>query len=157
MAGSIIGEVRAEPNLTPLLDIVFQLITFFMLVINFSADNYDQRVHLPVAGSARPVEDTQRVSEDRIVLNVDRDGHLLVGGLVQPVNEALQTIKHQADLVRLNLKAAGQKVDPVNGLPTTIVFRADKDSTFASVMTLINACQTQGFRKFALKAMTSAS
>ena len=157
MAGSIIGEVRAEPNLTPLLDIVFQLITFFMLVINFSADNYDQRVHLPVAGSARPVEDTQRVSEDRIVLNVDRDGHLLVGGLTQPLNEALQTIKHQADLVKLNLKAAGQKVDPVNGLPTTIVFRADKDANCASVMKLINACQTHGFHKFALKAMTSAS
>ncbi|HMF38948.1 MAG TPA: biopolymer transporter ExbD, partial [Isosphaeraceae bacterium] len=106
MAGSVTGEVRAEPNLTPLLDVVFQLITFFMLVINFTAENYDQRVHLPVAGSARPVEDTQRVSEDRIVLNVDRDGHLLVGGLTQPLNEALQTIKHQADLVKLNLKAA---------------------------------------------------
>ena len=45
----------AEPDLTPLLDIVFQLITFFMLVINFSNDNYDQRVRLPVAGTARPV------------------------------------------------------------------------------------------------------
>ncbi|MGZ3382424.1 MAG: ExbD/TolR family protein, partial [Isosphaeraceae bacterium] len=40
MAGSVTGEVRAEPNLTPLLDVVFQLITFFMLVINFAADNY---------------------------------------------------------------------------------------------------------------------
>src|SRR6516165_9453670 len=107
MAGSVHSEIRAEPNLTPLLDIVFQLITFFMLVINFTAENYDQRVRLPVAGSARPVEDTQRVSEDRLVLNVDRDGHLLVGGQSQSLNEALQTIKHQADLVRLNLKAAG--------------------------------------------------
>jgi biopolymer transport protein ExbD len=155
MAGGVHSEIRAEPNLTPLLDIVFQLITFFMLVINFTAENYDQRVRLPVAGSARPVEDTQRVSEDRLVLNVDRDGHLLVGGQTQTLNEALQTIKHQADLVRLNLKAAGLKPDTVKGLPTTIVFRADKDATFASVMNLINACQVQGFRKFALKAMTS--
>jgi biopolymer transport protein ExbD len=155
LAGSVHSEIRAEPNLTPLLDIVFQLITFFMLVINFTAENYDQRVRLPVAGSARPVEDTQRVSEDRLVLNVDRDGHLLVGGQSQSLNEALQTIKHQADLVRLNIKAAGLKVDSVKGLPTTIVFRADKDATFASVMNLINACQVQGFRKFALKAMTS--
>ena len=50
-------ELKAEPNLTPLLDVVFQLITFFMLVINFSSENYDQRVRLPVAESARPVED----------------------------------------------------------------------------------------------------
>ncbi len=155
MAGSVTAEVRSEPNLTPLLDVVFQLITFFMLVINFTADNYDQRVHLPVAGSARPVEDSQRVSEDRIVLNVDRDGHLLVGGQTQTIAEALQSIKHQADLVKLNLKAAGQKIE-AGRLPTTVVFRADKDATFASVMTLINACQNQGFVKFALKAMTSS-
>jgi biopolymer transport protein ExbD len=148
-------EVRAEPNLTPLLDVVFQLITFFMLVINFTAENYDQRVHLPVAGSARPVEDTQRVSEDRFVLNIDREGHLLVGGQAQTFNEAIRTIKHQADLIKLNLKASGIKYDATGGLPTTIIFRADKDATFASVMNLINACQSQGFRKFALKAMTS--
>ncbi len=156
MAGPVHGEVRAEPNLTPLLDVVFQLITFFMLVVNFTAENYDRRVHLPVAGSARPIEDTQRVSEDRLVLNVDRDGHLLVGGQVQSLNEAIQSIKHQADLVKLNLRASGLKFDPGKGLPTTIVFRADKDAVFSSVMTLINACQSQGFRKFALKAMTSA-
>ena len=157
MAGSVTTEIHAEPNLTPLLDVVFQLITFFMLVINFTAENYDQRVHLPVAGSARPVEDTQRVSEDRFVLNVDRDGHLLVGGQAQVLNEAIQTIKHQADLVKLNLKASGLKYEPGSGLPTTIIFRADKDATFSSVMNLINACQTAGFRKFALKAMTSGA
>lgn len=155
MAGQVTADVRAEPNLTPLLDVVFQLITFFMLVINFTADNYDRRVHLPVAGSARPVEDSQRISEDRLVLNVDRDGHLLVGNQAQPVNEAIATIHHHADLVKLNLKASGLKFDKTKGLPTMIVFRADKDSTFASVMKLLNACQTQGFVKFALKAMTS--
>ena len=114
-------------------------------------------MHLPVAGSARPVEDTQRVSEDRLVLNVDREGHLLIGGEVQPLHKAIQTIKHQADLVKLNLKAGRPKARSGNGLPTTIVFRADKDATFSSVMSLIKACQTQGFRKFALKAMTSTS
>lgn len=156
MAGSVSSEVQAEPNLTPLLDVVFQLITFFMLVINFTSDNYDRRIRLPVAGSARPVEDSQRVSEDRFVLNVDREGHLLVGGQVQPLGEAIRSIKHQADLVKLNLRAAGLKFDPAKGLPTTIVFRADKDATFASVMNLIKACQTNGFQKFALKAMNSA-
>jgi biopolymer transport protein ExbD len=155
MAGAVNLELHAEPNLTPLLDVVFQLITFFMLVVNFTAENYDQRVHLPVAGSARPVEDTQRVSEDRIVLNVDNAGHLLVGGQAQSLNEAIASIKHQADLIKLNLKASGLKFDPAAGLPTTVVFRADKDATFATVLNLISVCQAQGFRKFALKAMTS--
>ncbi len=157
MAGALHGELKAEPNLTPLLDIVFQLITFFMLVINFSAENYDQRVRLPVAGSAQPLEDEKQVSEDRLVFNVDRDGHLLLAGEAQPLNKAIQTIKHQADLVRLNLKAGNIKLDPGGGLPTIIVLRADKDTNFSSLNDLLKACQASGFRKFALKAMSSAS
>jgi biopolymer transport protein ExbD len=147
---------KAEPNLTPLLDIVFQLITFFMLVINFSNDNYDQRVRLPVAGTARPVEDGARVNEDRLVLNIDRDGHLLMNGESLTTNKAIAEIKHQADLVKLNLKAAGQKPDASGGLPTTIVLRADKDTPFTNLYTLITACQSNGFHKFSLKAMSKS-
>lgn len=144
----------AEPDLTPLLDVVFQLITFFMLVINFSNDNYDQRVRLPVAGTARPVEDREKISEDRLVLNVDNKGHLLMNGQEMPTHKAIAEIKHQADLVRLNLNAAGQKPDATGGLPTTIVLRADKDTPFSLLHSLIKACQTNGFHKFALKAMS---
>jgi biopolymer transport protein ExbD len=155
MSANFSTELKAEPNLTPLLDVVFQLITFFMLMINFSSDNYDRRITLPVAGSARPVEDDQTVSEDRLVLNIDSKGHLLMGGEAQPIHKAVQTIHHQAELIRLNLKASRQKLDPSGALPTTIVLRADREATSASVLDLIKACQSNGFRKFALKAMNA--
>ena len=144
---------KAEPNLTPLLDVVFQLITFFMLVINFSNDNYDQRVKLPVAGTARPVDDAEKASDDRLVLNVDSEGRLLMNGEEMTTQSAVQEIRHQAELVKLNLRAAGHKPDPGGGLPTTIVFRADRDATFSDLYALIKACQSNGFYKFALKAM----
>ncbi len=147
----------AEPDLTPLLDIVFQLITFFMLVINFSNENYDQRVRLPVAGTARPMDESDKASEDRLVLNVDREGHLIFNGKTMTTHDAIAEIKHQADLVKLNLKAAGHKVDAAKGLPTTIVLRSDKDTPFTNLYTLIEACQSHGFLKFALKAMNAAS
>ena len=156
MSAQMSNKMKAEPNLTPLLDVVFQLITFFMLVINFSSENYDQRVRLPVAESARPIDDSQQVSEDRLVLNVDEEGHLLIGGEVQPLHQALQTIKHQADLVRLNMRAAGTKIGASGSLPTTIIFRADRDATFGTILPLIKGCQSNGFRKFALKAMNAA-
>ncbi len=153
-----VGADRAEPNLTPLLDVVFQLITFFMLVINFSNENYDARVRLPVAGEAKPVEDSEKAAmEDRLVLNVDRQGHLILNGRVLTTSQALQEIKHQADLVKLNVEAAGLKVDLAKGWPTTIVLRADRDTPFSSLYTLITACQARGFRKFALKAMTGGA
>ena len=56
MSGSVPGGgVKAEPNLTPILDMVFQLITFFMLVINFKAAELDLSLQLPVIGSAKPL------------------------------------------------------------------------------------------------------
>ena len=88
MSVSMGNEIRAEPNLTPLLDIVFQLITFFMLVINFSQDNFDSRIKLPVAGSARPQDDAARLAEDRLVLNVDSTGNLIWSGQVLSIDEA---------------------------------------------------------------------
>src|SRR5436305_5878071 len=98
MAAAMRSELRADPNLTPLLDVVFQLITFFMLVINFSSENYDARVRLPVAGSARPPEEGEKAAvEDHLVLNVDKQGHLLMSGQVLTSTKALQEIKHQAD------------------------------------------------------------
>jgi biopolymer transport protein ExbD len=160
MSASMGTEFKAEPNLTPLLDVVFQLITFFMLVINFSSENYDQRVRLPVAESAVPAvpaADEARVSEDRLVLNIDKDGHLLIGGEVQPLHKAIQTIKHQADLVKLNLKAAGTKPDPTGTLPTVIILRGDRDVTFSSLNSLIKACESHGFKKFQFKAMNKTS
>src|SRR4051795_4142834 len=98
MSASMKSETKAEPNLTPLLDVVFQLITFFMLCINFSQDNYDQRVRLPVAGSARPVE-MPKAGEDRLVLNVDRQGRLLFNGQVYDTDGAIRQIDIQAQLV----------------------------------------------------------
>src|SRR5438477_8486162 len=99
MAGSVTSELKAEPNLTPLLDVVFQLITFFMLVINFSNENYDQRVRLPVVGSAKPVEGA--AAPDLLVLNIDKDGHLLFNGEALTTELAIREIEHQARLKRL--------------------------------------------------------
>ena len=57
---------------------VFQLITFFMLVINFKEASLDQSLQLPVLGSARPVD--TKGEEDLLVLNIDSEGRLKVYG-----------------------------------------------------------------------------
>ena len=69
MSGSVPGgPVKAEPNLTPILDMVFQLITFFMLVLNFKAAELDLSLRLPVIGSAKPLPEGAKVK--LLVLNV---------------------------------------------------------------------------------------
>ncbi len=151
MAGTFSEELKAEPNLTPLLDVVFQLITFFMLVINFSQDTYDARIKLPVAPSAKPVDSAQ-AAEDRLVLNINPNGTLLLNGREFGPDEAAREMQLQADLVKLNFRNKPD-FDP-NNLPTTLVIRADRNTPFEPLHKLIVACQTNGFRKFSLKAMT---
>src|SRR5947199_154969 len=153
MSASMSSETKAEPNLTPLLDVVFQLITFFMLVINFTNENYDQSVRLPVAGSARPVEGIQ--GEDRLVFNIDRDGKLIWNGQTLGTELAVREIQNQATLTRIGSSVGKTKLKPGDPLPTTIVLRADRDTPFAQLFSIISACQAQGFQKFALKAMNS--
>ncbi len=153
MSASMGNEIKAEPNLTPLLDVVFQLITFFMLVINFSQDNFDSRIKLPVAGSARPQDDATKLAEERLVLNVDSQGNLLFNGRTLSVEQAARTIKLEAQIARANLKAVKGKVGPNQELPARVVIRADRDTPFSALFALIGTCQTNGYQKFDLKAM----
>ncbi len=73
MSASLPSTANAEPNLTPMLDMVFQLVTFFMLVINFKSSALDLNLKLPVVGSARMVDAAAR---DLIVLNLTAHGAL---------------------------------------------------------------------------------
>ena len=91
----------AQPNLTPLLDMVFQLITFFMLVINFKDAALDQSLQLPVLGSARPLD--TKGQEDLLVLNIDAEGRLKVYGVPREVQSYI------ADEARQEEAASRQK------------------------------------------------
>src|SRR4051794_14593920 len=141
MAASTSNEIRAEPNLTPLLDVVFQLITFFMLVINFSQENFDSRIRLPVAGSARPQDDVSKLAEERLVLNVDNQGRLIFNGQVLTAAQAEQKIKLEAQIARANIKALKGKVEQGEKLPARVVIRADRDTPFSALFGLISTCQ----------------
>jgi len=56
------SEGLEEPNLIPLLDLVLQMVMFFMACTNFAMENLNEAVQLPLAQSAKPVEDLGRTS-----------------------------------------------------------------------------------------------
>jgi biopolymer transport protein ExbD len=149
MSGSAGGETHAEPNLTPILDMVFQLITFFMLVINFKAADYDITLKLPVVGSARPV-DTKGES-DLLILNINSKGELNVQGRI--VDNIPGYMKVEADASELLARKKDSNFKKGDDLPSTVVIRADKRTPFERLNKVITAAQEQGFRKFALKAL----
>lgn len=147
MSGSLSHAANAEPNLTPMLDMVFQLITFFMLVINFKAAALDMDLKLPVVGSARPVD--THGQEDLLILNVDQLGRLRVYGQEKDVQTY---IAGEAQASKLSARRKGIEGDS-DELPSTVVIRADRQTPFSLLNKIIATCQENGFRKFSLKAM----
>lgn len=147
MSASMSHASSAEPNLTPILDMVFQLITFFMLVINFKSASMDLSLKLPVVGSARPVDTQGR--EDLLVLNIDATGQLNVFGVPKEIETYIAA---EAQASRLTARRKGVDEDSEE-LPTIVVVRADRATPFHLLNRVILACQQNGFRRFALKAM----
>ncbi len=148
MAASIFSESSTQPNLVPILDMVFQLITFFMLVINFKEAALDQSLQLPVLGSARPLD--VKGDEDLLVLNINSSGQLTVYGRVTDVSSYIAAEAKQEEI---RMKAKNKNFKPGDELATTIVIRADRATPFRLLNDVIKACQRHNFRKFALKAM----
>jgi biopolymer transport protein ExbD len=149
MSGTLSTEVKAEPNLTPMLDMVFQLVTFFMLVINFKSAEMDLSLKLPVVGSARPVE--THGQRGLLVLNIDNAGNLKIYG--RAVQNIEGYVRNEAQASMLSNHLTAEEVAGGTELPTTIVIRADRATPFKMLNRVIKACQDNGFRKFALKAM----
>jgi len=152
MSSSLSHNASAEPNLTPILDMVFQLITFFMLVINFKTAAMDLDLKLPVVGSARPV-DTQG-QEDLLILNVNSHGELRVYG--QLVKDVAAYIANESQASLVVARRNNQQIKTGDELPSTVVIRADQGTPFAMLNQIVQTCQNNGYRKFALKAMNKA-
>ena len=140
----------AEPNLTPMLDMVFQLVTFFMLVINFKGATLDQTLKLPVLGSARPIDFDP--NNEPITLNVDTEGMVRVYGKPTPAEDY---ISKEVQMMKKLAAASGREVDDKK-IDRPVVLRADKDVPFQKLNHVIKVCQEKGFHNFQLSAMTRA-
>ena len=127
-----------------MLDMVFQLITFFMLVSNFKAAELDMNLKLPVVGSARPVD--TKGKEEFLILNIDIKGTLKVYGIEKDIESY---IAGEALVVR-EKKPELKKGDE---LPVTVVIRADRGTPFKMLNKIITTSQDNGFLKYALRAM----
>src|SRR5260370_39985963 len=79
------SAIKAEPNLTPLLDVVLQLLMFFMMCVNFVSEQVNEHIQLPVAQSARPMDKREG---EVLYLNLNRQGGLEVVGKDTMTNPA---------------------------------------------------------------------
>ncbi|HEX3998889.1 MAG TPA: biopolymer transporter ExbD [Pirellulales bacterium] len=142
---------KAEPNLTPMLDMVFQLITFFMLVINFKTNQIDRQLDLPVVGTARPVDTHGELS--MMMININNLGKYTVYNKPFSAPEMEQYIQRQAELDRLSARRANRSFDDADDLPTIVVIRADRNTPFDKLSRILKICQDNHYRNFAFRAL----
>ena len=142
-------------DMTPMIDVTFQLLIFFMVVINFSDADNSQRVNLPKSDLAIPPD---KPLEDQVTLQVaprnQQHGkrHLgsviLVGAaVVNSPAELVPFLKAEVDALRQKSRGHSKTVKDI-----TVIIRADSDTKTGFVQEIIQICQKNGFEKFALRA-----
>ena len=152
----------AEPDLTPLLDLVLQLLMFFIINVNFVAEQVSADIKLPSSESARPVDKAdpaaifvgQKVKTNEFLnkltpqekLRVQNSDSLVLIPTQPPMTlpEAKAWLRDKYDSIS-KLKAGG-KVD------TIIYFRPDEDLEYGQMVTLMNYCKIAGFTRIKVRA-----
>ena len=74
----VMQEDSGEMDMTPMIDIVFNLLIFFMVITDLSQKDIAE-LTLPIAYMAS--EDKDDDPDDRIILNIDKQGQLLFKGV----------------------------------------------------------------------------
>jgi biopolymer transport protein ExbD len=131
----------AEADMTPMIDMTFQLIAFFMVLINFSDAETNERIKLPSSQLAKPPD---APLAEPITLQLTKEGTVLYAGeeiAVGGMRAALQRERALLERLRKPISAA------------TIIIRADAETKTGVVQELIRVSQEVGFEKFVMRAM----
>ncbi|MEN6496133.1 MAG: biopolymer transporter ExbD [Thermoguttaceae bacterium] len=133
-------KTSAEGDMTPMIDIVFQLVIFFMLTLNFSQDEQSELIKLPASELAKPAV---APVEKPITLQLTKTSRVLIGGDEVPLAGIRKVLLREKQAIQ---KASGKFRN------ATVIIRADQNVKTGKVQELIRACQETGFEKFVLRA-----
>lgn len=118
---------RIQVELTPIIDMVFLLLIFFLVATTFHQTEREMQIALPAAAAAGPISASLR----EIVINVDADGGIIVGGRpMQP--DDLRTLVE--DAVASNPE---QKV----------TVRGDRSTAYANIVRVLDVCKGAGVQE----------
>lgn len=139
------GEGQAcEPNLTPLLDLVLQILMFFIVTVNFVTEKTQEPVELPNSATARPLPPAY--AAEPIFVNLRRNTagsfEVYVTGVgVMTQSDARRWVQKQYE----DLHRFGDVKNPV-------IIRAHKGADYAQVFQLMQSCSDAGFKNLSVRA-----
>jgi biopolymer transport protein ExbD len=120
-------ESGASIDLTPVIDMVFLLLIFFLVATTFHQTEREMQIALPEAAAAGPISMALR----EIVINVDAEGNIIVGG-ERRSPEDLRTIVTEA----------------VRGNPDQkVTVRGDKNASYGMIAVVLDICKGAGIQE----------
>jgi biopolymer transport protein ExbD len=131
----------AETDMTPMIDVTFQLIAFFMFVLRFSDAEVNERIRLPASELAKPPD---APLAQPITLLLTKEGTVLYAGEELPVQRMIAPLRREKELLERLKKPVAE---------ATIVIRADGETKAGMVQELIRIGQEVGFEKFVMRAL----
>ncbi|HIG10726.1 MAG: biopolymer transporter ExbD [bacterium] len=131
-----------EMDMTPMIDVVFLLIIFFMVITDMTQADLED-LKLPVAQNA--TADKPNPDEFRPIVNIKIDGSILVKRelLFDPENEDDYKVLREY----LSDVARRMKKEKASGLPDEpLLIRADENTSFKHIQKVMEQCGYAGIQ-----------
>ena len=114
-------------EMTPLIDIVFLLLIFFLVATTFHQQEREMKIALPFASSSGPISATLR----ELIVNVDAEGAIILSGrVIEP--EALRTTIQEAVAANPDQK---------------VTIRGDRQASYGHVVRVLDICKGSGVQE----------
>jgi biopolymer transport protein ExbD len=130
-------DEQPSVNLTPMIDIVFLLIIFFMVGTKFVELERKIAVQVPAVQDAP----TLTAAPEKRIINVHRDGEIALDGRSVTLEQR-----------RVELVAARQEYAELG-----VVVRGDAEGAFQNVAAVLNACRLAGIAEMGISVRMAGS
>ncbi|MGI9516825.1 MAG: ExbD/TolR family protein [Pirellulaceae bacterium] len=116
-------------SITPLIDVVFLLLIFFLVATRFAEEEREIEIELPTASQSLPLTTEPR----EMFINIDETGQYFIEG----------KFRHPEQVEDILRQAAAN-----NPLTQTVVIRADKSTDWQHVLTAFDLCKKAGIYNY---------
>ena len=128
-----------EADLTPMIDMTFQLIAFFMILINFSKVEKTEEIMLPNSQLAKSPDEPP---EHRILLNLKPEGEVLFAGRAIRIPNLKSYVDREIENA-VRKKVSAEEIQ--------VIIRAHRATPMKTVQELISKCQESELETFTLR------
>lgn len=114
-------------EMTPMIDMVFLLLIFFLVATTFQQTEREMQIALPMASSSEPISALLQ----ELVINVDVEGKIIVGGRT------------------LELDALNDMISSAvaNNPEQKVTVRGDKGTVYANIISVLDVCKGAGIQE----------